>query len=116
MKKQKLFIQGLDKEITFYIGKNQNDNFKVIDQGKDNDLWFHANSISSCHVVAILPDDIEKNGLRYIIKMGAILCKNNTSKLKTMNNVEIIYCPIKNIEKTEITGCVKPLNPKTIVI
>lgn len=116
MKIEKVLIQGLDKEITFIIGKNKSENFEVIDMGGENDLWFHANDISSCHVVCLLSDpDIDKKDLRYIIKTGALLCKNNTNKLKSMKNVEIIYTQIKNITKTDIDGCVLTQNTKSIV-
>jgi predicted ribosome quality control (RQC) complex YloA/Tae2 family protein len=116
MKIEKILIQGLDKEITFIIGKNKSENFEVIDMGGENDLWFHANDISSCHVVCLLSEtDVDKKDLRYIIKTGALLCKNNTNKLKSMKNVEIIYTQIKNITKTEIEGCVLTQNTKSIV-
>jgi predicted ribosome quality control (RQC) complex YloA/Tae2 family protein len=116
MKTKTLFVQGLNREITFYIGENQSENFDVIDLGKPDDIWFHANNISSCHVVAVIPEDIKKNDLRYIIKIGALLCKSNTNKLKSLNNVDIIYSQVKNVIKTLVPGCVKILNKKMIKI
>ncbi len=116
MKTNILFVQGLNRDITFYIGENQNENFDVIDLGKPNDIWFHANNISSSHVIAILPEDIEKKELKYIIKIGAMLCKSNTNKLKSLNNVEIIYSQVKNVVKTNIPGCVEVLSKKIIKI
>jgi predicted ribosome quality control (RQC) complex YloA/Tae2 family protein len=116
MKTKILFVQGLNREITFHIGENQNENFDVIDLGKPHDIWFHANNISSCHVVAVIPEDIKKNDLRYIIKIGALLCKSNTNKLKSLNNVDIIYSQVKNVIKTLVPGCVKILNKKMIKI
>lgn len=116
MKTEVIFIQGLNREITFYIGQKQSENFDVIDMGNEYDLWFHANEISSCHVVAILPEDINKRELRSIIKIGSLLCKNNTNKLKSLTGVEIVYTQIKNLEKTNVPGCVKIKNIKTIKI
>jgi len=116
MKTKVLFVKELNREITFYIGENKNENFDVIDLGKPDDLWFHVNNMSSCHVVAILPEDIEKKDLRYIIKIGAILCKTNTKKLKSLNNIEIIYAQIKHVVKTLIPGYVEILSGKTIII
>lgn len=107
MKTEKLFLQGLNREITFYIGENQNENFDVIDKGSQYDLWFHSNEMSSCHVVAIIPEDLSKKDKKYIIKTGALLCKINTNKLKLQNNIEIVYAQLKDIEKTNIPGCVK---------
>ena len=116
MKTEIITIQPLKREITFYIGKSKEDNFDVIDAGNENDLWFHASHDSSCHIVCEVPDNIDRSDMKYIIKMGALLCKNNTNKLKTQKNVEIIYTQIKNITKTAIAGCVQTTNTKTIII
>jgi predicted ribosome quality control (RQC) complex YloA/Tae2 family protein len=115
MRTEIIFIQGLNKEITFHIGKKQCENFEVIDKVKSNDLWFHAKDVSSCHVVCELPNDINKKELSYIIKTGALICKSNTNKLKGLNNIEIIYTKIENITKTKVPGCVITQNEKTIV-
>ncbi len=114
MKTENIFIKTLQREVTFYIGKNQNENFEVIDKGTDNDLWFHAADVSSCHVVCHVPSNIDKKGLRYIITTGALLCKNNTNKLKSMKNVNIIYTKIINVIKTDVPGCVVTKDAKTI--
>lgn len=116
MKTEIILIQPLKREIAFYIGKSKADNFKVIDAGNDNDLWFHADNESSCHIVCEVPDDVEKSDMRYIIKTGAVLCKNNTNKLKSQKNVKIIYTQIKNVTKTSVEGCVQTTNTKMIII
>jgi len=118
MKTEVVFIQGLNREMTFYIGKNQTENFDVIDKGKPDDMWFHAKNESSCHVVCDIPTGIVQNKkmLLYIIKTGALLCKQNTNKLKSQSKVEITYTLCKNIVKTEIPGCVMTAYTKTIVI
>ena len=94
MKTEIILIQGLKREVTFYIGKTQSENFEVIDKGSPDDLWFHAKDVSSCHVVCEVPENLNKKELAYIIKTGALLCKNNTNKLKGLKNVEIIYTKI----------------------
>ena len=114
MKTENIFIEAIKREITFYIGKNKNENFEVIDNASVDDLWFHAKDESSCHVVCEMPDDINKKELKYIIKVGALLCKNNTNKLKNISNIEIIYTQIKNVTKTSIPGCVTTQNTKII--
>ena len=115
MKTENIYIQGLKREFIFYIGKNQGENFQVIDKGKQNDLWFHAKDISSCHVVCEMPDNLSKKEIQYVIKAGALLCKANTNKIKGIKNVEIIYTFIKNITKTDVAGCVITTNTKTIL-
>jgi len=115
MKFETIFVEGLQRNISFYIGKSKEDNFEVIDKGNPNDLWFHAKDYSSCHVVCILPDNkYDKKKLKYLIKVGALLCKHNTNKLKGLKNIEFSYTKIKNIIKTEIPGKVEILSSKTI--
>jgi predicted ribosome quality control (RQC) complex YloA/Tae2 family protein len=127
MKIEKVFIDWLNYEFTFYIGTNQRENFEVIDLGEPNDLWFHANNISSCHVVCNISsfineekntenlEKITKKEMNYIVKVGAFLCKKHTNKLKNMKNVEIMYTQIKNICKTKVDGCVTTQNVKKII-
>ncbi len=116
MKTENIFIEPLKREIVYYIGKNQKENFEVIDKGAENDLWFHAANESSCHVVCEVPNDIDKSDMRYIIKMGALLCKSNTNKLKSQKDVEFIYTKIENVFKTEVEGCVQTKNVKSIIV
>jgi predicted ribosome quality control (RQC) complex YloA/Tae2 family protein len=118
MKKEIVSID--DIEVVYYIGTNALDNFSVIDMGNTNDLWFHAKDVSSCHVVAKIPytevkEGIDKRQLKSIIKNGAFICKQNTSKLKSLNNVEFIYTKVQNVTKTKIPGLVTLTNQKTIV-
>ena len=115
MKVENIFIEALNREITFNIGKKQSENFEIIDKASLDDLWFHAKNESSCHVVCQIPDNLDKKDMRYIIKIGALLCKNNTNKLKSLKNVEIIYTKIKNITKTDVEGCVLTQNTKITV-
>jgi hypothetical protein len=51
----------------------------------------------------------------YIIKQGAILCKQ-FSKYKSHKNVSIIYTPIKNVTMTDIIGSVIIQSSKNISI
>jgi predicted ribosome quality control (RQC) complex YloA/Tae2 family protein len=116
MKSETVFIQGLKREIVFHIGQNQTENFSVIDKGKGNDLWFHANDCSSCHVVGEVPEDINKKDMIYIIKAGGLLCKNNTNKLKSLKNVTITYACVKYVTKTDIPGMVITENTRKIFL
>jgi len=117
MKCETKYIAPLGIDIQFKIGKDAKDNFIVIDSSNLNDIWFHIQDNSSCHVVASIPEDIEfdKKQLSYIIKQGAILCKQY-SRYKSQKNVNITYTYIKNIEKTNIPGMVTINNNKIIKI
>ena len=105
----------LQIEVDFVIGKNASENFDIIDSAEDYHIWFHVKNHSSSHVIAKLEHDLKKKDLRYIIKQGAILCKQY-SKLSSQKNVDIIYTQIKNITKTDVPGSVYTTNEKTIAI
>lgn len=105
----------LQIEVDYVIGKSAAENFEIIDNAEDYHIWFHVKDNPSSHVIAKLEDDLKKKELRYIIKQGAILCKQH-SKLTNQKNVDIIYTQIKNITKTDIPGSVYTQNEKTITI
>jgi len=115
-KTEEMFIQGLNQEITFYVGKSAQGNFDIIDNAKEDDLWFHLDNEASCHVIASIPETVDRKNIRYIVKQGAILCKQNSilknSKIKT----DIIYARVKNIEKTFIPGRVVVKEGKIVSI
>jgi len=97
------------------IGKNDKDNFDIIDKANSDDIWFHLNNYPSCHVIASIDEIIKKKNLRYIIKKGALLCKAN-SKYKSDKDISIIYTTIKNVKKTEKIGSVITTNTKIILV
>lgn len=103
MKIETFTFPNIKFPITYFIGKNAYDNFKIIDISKPNDLWFHINNISSCHVIANISEleyeFLTKKQLLTIIKKGALLCKQNTSKVKGEKKIEIIYTQVKNLVK-----------------
>jgi predicted ribosome quality control (RQC) complex YloA/Tae2 family protein len=120
MKIQEIFFPSLKVTITFYIGENKQDNFDMIDKCDEEDLWFHSKNESSCHVVALVSnmegEKVKKQKMHTIISQGALLCKQNTSKLSKTPKVEIIYTKIKNITKTDKIGCVLTSNIKEIIV
>jgi predicted ribosome quality control (RQC) complex YloA/Tae2 family protein len=115
MKKETVYFQEINKYIDFTIGKNDKDNFDIIDKANSDDIWFHLNNYPSCHVIASINDIMKKKDLRYIIKKGALLCKEN-SKYKSEKDLSIIYTTIKNVKKTEKVGSVITTNTKIILV
>lgn len=120
MKSETIYFDNMKRSITFIIGKNAQDNFDIIDESQDNDIWFHIENESSCHVIAKLSKELllelDKKELRTIIKKGSLLCKENTPKYKKEKKVCIIYTFCKNIKKTNIIGCVETQNTKQIYV
>ena len=104
---------GIDVE--FIVGKSAKENFDIIDAASDHHLWFHVKGSPSSHVIAHIEDNIDRKNIRYIVKQGAILCKQH-SKYASAKNVEVIYTQIRNVEKTGIMGSVSIQNEKTVVI
>lgn len=121
MKKESIYVQGLNMEITFLVGRDKSENSDLLDYASQNDLWFHASETSSCHVVALLEisktdkKTFDKKSLKYIITQGALLCKRYTTKLSKEKDVKIIYTTIQNVKKTNIAGMVTTSCTKSII-
>jgi len=116
MKTEIVVFDHIESDVVYYIGTNAKDNHCVIDKGTPDDLWFHIANVPSCHVVVRLPDECDKKELRSIIKKGSLLCKQNTKRVANLDNVEIMYAPIKNISKTHVAGEVIVSKYKSIVV
>jgi predicted ribosome quality control (RQC) complex YloA/Tae2 family protein len=103
MNTQEFYFQKLKRTVTFSIGKNAKGNDEAISAAEPDDIWFHLEGQSSCHVVASVPEGLSRKERGYILRKGAELCKQN-SREKSGKNVEIVYAKIKNITKTDILG------------
>ena len=115
---KEVFIPKLNLDITFVIGQNATENFQIIDDSQPNDLWFHVAEFPSCHVIAKINDvmsSINRKDIKYIVKQGAILCKQY-SKYKSVKNLDINYTEINNVQKTSVVGSVITSNTKIIKI
>ena len=108
------YNQGLKTMITFYIGKSAAGNFEIIDISDPDDIWFHINNDSSAHVIAKMPINIDKKDIKYIIKHGAVICKQNSKYKSAKTPTEIIYAKIKHIEKTSTIGAVHVIDGKIV--
>jgi hypothetical protein len=102
-------------EIRYFIGKTAKENFDLIDAAVGHHIWFHINGQPSGHVIAEVPNDIEKKDLRYIIKQGCVICKQ-MSKFASQKRVDIIYAKVEHVEKQDRVGSVIVSNGKTITI
>ena len=73
------------------VGKNAQDNWDIVRNANQNDLWFHVDKTSSASVVLDSKYITASN-----IRDAANLCKQN-SKFRDMNRVKVVYCPVRNI-------------------
>ena len=108
-------IPKLNIEVEFVIGKNAQDNFNIIDNAEPHHIWFHIEGQSSCHVIAKLEEPLDRKNVKYVIKQGAVLCKQH-SKQNNQKNVPIVYTNIENVTKSNTTGSVVIQNQKMINI
>ena len=101
---------------TIVVGRNKEDNFKIIDDSHDNDLWFHIEDEPSCHVILKNPDKTSINKIpKQVVKHCAYQCKIN-SKAKYLGKCNVIYTPLFNVLKTEIVGKVAVSEYKTVTV
>lgn len=109
---------NIPESVLFTVGQNAADNIDVIRNAFPNDLWFHANEVSSCHVVARIRTGLTKKQIHTIVKYGCALCKNHTLKLKKQVHVEFVYTEVKNIDipDNEPVGTVHTKKQKYITI
>ena len=117
MKTLHRYVSALGDDIEYIVGQNASDNFTIIDNSNDKDIWFHIHNEPSGHVIANMPGEINltKKQLRQIITPGALVCKEH-SKYKSQRNLEIIYTYVKNVEKTDTVGKVSITNSKIISV
>jgi len=101
-------------EYTIHIDRYKYNNFELIDDSMDSDIWFHVHGEPSCHV--ILKNSGKLRDIpRQVIKRCAYLCKIN-SKAKTNKKSTIIYTQLENVVKTEIVGQVAVQSYKSVEI
>lgn len=117
MKTEHVKVSGIPNLVEFWIGRNAQDNFDMIDEANVNDMWFHINNQSSGHVIARISDnaEINKKLLNKIIIQGALMCKKH-SKYKSQEDLEIVYTRIFDIVKTHVLGQVILRSSKIIII
>ena len=101
-----------NNEYNLLIGTNKHENFQLIDECVETDIWFHVENEPSCHV--ILKNDGQMRDIpKQVIKRGAYLCKIN-SKAKTQKECSIMYTQLKNITKTKVIGQVNVTHYKVV--
>jgi predicted ribosome quality control (RQC) complex YloA/Tae2 family protein len=117
MKIFRRYICAISNYIEYWVGDNEVENFEIIDRAKLDDLWFHVDQQSSCHVIAVLPEEnkYDKKQLHKIAIQGSVLCKQ-FSRYKEKKNVPIMYTNIGKVNKTEKIGAVHVDSYKIITI
>ena len=115
MSSVEILIPILNITVQFYVGKNASQNSDIVKMANDEDLWFHVEGHPSCHVIAIMPSDVDRKKIRYIVKQGAVLCKQH-SKFSSNRQVGIVYAYIKDVTPTNTAGLVLVNGGKIIYV
>jgi predicted ribosome quality control (RQC) complex YloA/Tae2 family protein len=106
-----------------YYGRNAKENWELIDNCEENDIWFHIDDYPSSHVILEVCDDtdISSDLYEYCCK----LCVECTPKMKRKNvsrvlhvshvsHVKVIYTNCGNIRKGKVVGEVYIENVKLL--
>lgn len=110
------FIEHENIIYDILIGKNAKENWNLIDNADDFDLWLHIDNMPSCHV--IVKERLQKNNNNLdnknvndnygypvsVIKIAGRLCKLHTTN--STKNVNIVYTTINNVSKGKHIGSV----------
>ena len=100
-------IDSYETPILFRMGKSSYGNDQLIDESEEDDLWFHADKLSSAHLVACIGHLIlTEEQYQEVVEHGAKLLKINSKKLMDIDNLKIVYTCIKNITQTKVSGLV----------
>lgn len=99
----------------FIVGKNAEDNTKLVQTANDKDVWFHIDDLPSAHLILKNPEEMDLKGLRKqgVIYQMALFLKQK-SKYRKCNNIAIIYDFCKNVTPLDKSGLVSVKSPKTI--
>ena len=86
------------------VGENASENWNLIDESLQKDIWIHLDNLPSPHVV-IQCVERTKTVSREALNRGGLLCKQY-SKYGSVKRLNLIYTEIKWIRKGNKTGSV----------
>ena len=87
---------------TIRVGRNKQDNWDLLLQSKDSDIWFHVDGLPSCHVILENDKSIRDIPLQ-ILRRSAYLCKINSSAKKN-DKCDVMYACMKNVSLGDQVG------------
>jgi len=83
-----------------YVGKDKYENEDLIKYGWDEDVWFHADKLSSAHIyLRMTPSQTWDDLPQELLTDLAQLTKANSIEGNKKDNVTIIYTPWSNLKK-----------------
>ena len=108
-----VFDELCNKELNIFIGESAQDNFHIINQARQYDLWFHVKNVASCHVILQLPTSKSKISKQTLNRCKELCIENS---LKANDDSDVIYSTIKHIKKGEKLGSVYTKGSRTVTL
>lgn len=89
-----------DPPAHIYVGKDKYENEDLIKYGWEEDVWFHADKLSSAHIYLRMTQDQTWDSLPHdlLLDLGQ-LTKANSIEGNKKDNVTVIYTPWSNLKK-----------------
>ena len=94
----------------FFVGQNARENWKLLDESEPDDLFVHAAGAPSCYVIVVSRPRHNTAPIFSIedIRYACTLCKSHSSNaLKTEEQIEVLYVPVRNVRKGRTAGQVR---------
>ncbi|KAK9361334.1 hypothetical protein V1504DRAFT_451971 [Lipomyces starkeyi] len=89
------------RPMLLYMGKHKEENEDLIKYGRDTDVWFHVDNLSSAHVYLRLePGETWDTLPAGVLEDCAQLTKANSIEGNKRDNITVIYTPWTNLRKT----------------
>ncbi|KAK9484430.1 hypothetical protein V1527DRAFT_470095 [Lipomyces starkeyi] len=89
------------RPMLLYMGKHKEENEDLIKYGRDTDVWFHVDNLSSAHVYLRLePGETWDTLPADVLEDCAQLTKANSIEGNKRDNITVIYTPWTNLRKT----------------
>jgi len=90
----------VDPPAFIYVGKDKVENEDLIRYGWEEDVWFHADNLSSAHIyLRMKPGDTWISIPQDLLVDCAQLTKANSIEGNKKDNVTVIYTPWSNLKK-----------------
>ncbi|KAJ7534900.1 hypothetical protein O6H91_12G009300 [Diphasiastrum complanatum] len=104
-------------EYVIYMGLDKHENELLIKYGLPEDIWFHVDKLSSAHVYLRLKKGQTIDSITSeLLEDCAQLVKANSIQGNKLNNIDVVYTPWSNLNKTPImdVGVVGFRNPRLV--
>ena len=98
-------------EHTVWVGRNARDNWRIIQDANEDDIWFHLEAAPSCHVILKNNNNIDPG----VLRICASICKGHTEKFREKKMViTVLATNVANLRLGKTPGLVHILNGSEI--